>query len=94
MPPACPPCHAEVPAWRDSLCLEQAVGKPLKTRSAVIKGEPLADPSAREASKLTWMAAKFFCSCDGASWTKRSQLECRGLVASRMYRTSPWLPRT
>lgn len=42
----------------------------------------------------TWMAAKFFCSCDGASWTKRSQLECRGLVASRTYSTSPSRPRT
>lgn len=40
------------------------------------------------------MAAKFFCSCDGASWTKRSQLECRGLVASRTYSTSPSRPRT
>lgn len=40
------------------------------------------------------MAARFFCSWDGASWTKRSQLECLGLVASKMYRTSPLLPRT
>lgn len=44
--------------------------------------------------KCTWMAAKFFCSCEGAWWTNRSQLAWRGLLASRIYRTSPLLPRT
>lgn len=38
----------------------------------------------QESTKSTWMAARFFCSWDGASWTKRSQLEWRGLLASRI----------
>lgn len=44
--------------------------------------------------KCTCMAAKFFCSCEGAWWTNRSQLAWRGLLASRIYNTSPLLPRT
>lgn len=44
--------------------------------------------------KRTCMAAKFFFSCEGAWWTNRSQLAWRGLLASRIYNTSPLLPRT
>lgn len=44
--------------------------------------------------KCTCMAAKFFCSCEGAWWTNRSQLAWRGLLASKIYNTSPLLPRT